>query len=460
MVRGWRATLEERLAQTQATCERLSILAKEVAGLPRIRTELIAVQRQIAQKEQALKVVEDKRLTVELAVQRADKRLTEITTKRAEVQNRAALLAWVRDTQPRYARLRARQQELNAELQRSTDALGQLQAAQERATATLRKHETAAAQVAEQLKVRRDELAAAQALVEAIPAWQANRARWAALRQAEQDQIKALELLRGEGREVEPRLAAIRGEEMPLARRVADAETSQSELRTLVSQLQSHVVMGACPLCGQDHGSRDQLPQRIQKHAAADAASGARAHLTAIRERAKALLERVAVNKQKQESAESQITSLKHDYRRLETEIGQFTAAASKLALAVESAGPSLAEQAQAVITRRQQEVAQLGKLAQETATAILDAAGIAVANAKRGGCSQESRGRRTEGRAVALAGGTEPLTLGPSVDPVSLWTASPARLPSLRSSTLRNLTSSRPRRRKRRLKPTRRNRN
>ena len=60
VVRGWRATLEERLAQTQATCERLSILAKEVAGLPRIRTELIAVQRQIAQKEQALKVVEER----------------------------------------------------------------------------------------------------------------------------------------------------------------------------------------------------------------------------------------------------------------------------------------------------------------------------------------------------------------------------------------------------------------
>ena len=224
---------------------------------------------------------------------------------------------------------------------------------------------------------------------------------------------------------------------MPLARRVADAETSQSELRTLVSQLQSHVGTGVCPLCGQDHGSRDQLLQRIQKHAAADAASGARAHLTAIRERAKALLERVAVNKQKQESAESQITSLKHDYRRLETEIGQFTAAASKLALAVESAGPSLAEQAQAVITRRQQEVAQLGKLAQETATAI-DAAGIAVANAKKAVAARKSR-PTNRGRAVALAGGTEPLTLGPSVDPI-LLDSEPGQIAELEKLNLEEL--------------------
>jgi exonuclease SbcC len=55
MVRGWRAALESRHSQTRAANERFSILAKEVAGLPRTRAELVAAQQQLAQKEQALR---------------------------------------------------------------------------------------------------------------------------------------------------------------------------------------------------------------------------------------------------------------------------------------------------------------------------------------------------------------------------------------------------------------------
>ena len=65
-----------------------------------------------------------------------------------------------------------------------------------------------------------------------------------------------------------------------MSRQIAEVDKSQSELKTLLSQLQGHILTGTCPLCGEDHGSKDELVRRIQNHLAADAASSARADLS------------------------------------------------------------------------------------------------------------------------------------------------------------------------------------
>jgi DNA repair protein SbcC/Rad50 len=455
MVRGWRAALESRHSQSQATSGRLTALAKEVAGLPRSRAESAAVKHQIAQKEGALKAAEEKRVAAELAVQRAEQRLAEMTAKRVEVQTNADLLEWVRNNQPGYARLVSQQRELGAELQRATGALTQLRAAEDKAVGELRSREAAVAHVTEKLKAQRAELAGVQMLQQVIPSWQTNRTRLGTVLQSEQAQLKTLDSLRTEERELAPQLTAVAGEEARLARQIGEADKNQSELRSLVSQLQGHVRTGTCPLCGEDHGSKDQLLQRIQKHVVADAASGARADLTGVRERVKRLAEHVAANKQKQQASEKQLATLKEERVRLETEIACFSAAASKLAIAVEAADPTPAEQAQVLASRLQQEVAGLEKQSQAAGGAI-GAAQAAVANARNA-----VLGKKTEAdeKTAALARAQEEanrLRSNPRLTRVSL-DIEPGQLAELERLNLKQTKNSRPRRRERRQKPIRR---
>ena len=382
IVRGWRAALESRHSQSRAASERLAVLANEVAGLPRMQAELAAMQQQLTQKEQELKAVEEKRIAAELAIQHAEQRLAEMTAKRVEAQARADLLEWIRNTQPRYSQLVAQQRDLGAEFQRATDVLAQMRTAEDKSVVELRTRETAATQIAEGLNACRAELAATQALHQAVPAWQGNRTRLATVLQSEQAQLKVLESLRTEERELAPQLAAVSAEEARLARQIAEVDMSQSELRALVSQLQGHVRTGRCPLCGQDHGSKDQLLQRIQKHVAIDTATGARADLTGVRERIKQLAERVAANKQKHRAADDQLAALNNERVRLETEIANFVSAASKLRIAVETAGPTLAGQVQAIASQLHQKVVDLDNRGQ-VAGASVEAARAEVAKAK-----------------------------------------------------------------------------
>jgi exonuclease SbcC len=251
-------------------------------------------------------------------------------------------------------------------------------------------------------------------------------------------QFRALESLGTEVRELAPNIAAITAEESRLARHVADAERSQSELRALVSQLQGHIRTGTCPLCGEDHGSKDQLLQRIQKHVAADAASGARVDLTGVRERAKQLAERVAANKQKQQSADEQLAALKKERAGIEAEITYFTVAASKLGVTMEASGSKPAEQVHALVTRFQQEVAHLDKLRQEAAV-IVEAARAAVVTAKNALAAKKAE---ADGRRVALSHLQEEndrLRSDPRLTQISL-DIEPAQLAGLEQLNLKHL--------------------
>lgn len=382
MARGWRAVLESRHSQSRTTSERLTILAKEVAVMPRMRAELVALQQQIIQREDALKAVEENRIAAELAIQRAEKQLVDMIANREGAQTRKDLLEWVRNAQPGFVRLVEQQRQLTVELGLTTDMLTQLRTAEDKAVGELRSREVTTSQVDEKLKATRDTQAAVQALRQAIPIWQANRKRLNTVLQSEQTQLKVLESLRAEEHKLTPQFATGVTEEHRLVRQISETDKNQSEMRTLVSQLQGHVRTGTCPLCGEDHGSKDQLLQRIQKHVAADAASGARADLTGVRERTKQLAEWVAENEQKQAAANGQLTDLKNERIGLETEISHFVTASSKLAVAVEVDGPTPAEQAQAIATRLKKEVAELEKQAQVAGTAI-KAARAAVVNAK-----------------------------------------------------------------------------
>src|SRR5262249_50008834 len=71
-VRGWRAALEGRHAESESRSARLGELAKEAAGLPAALAELTTAREQLAERERALSAVDEKRRVAELEAQRAE----------------------------------------------------------------------------------------------------------------------------------------------------------------------------------------------------------------------------------------------------------------------------------------------------------------------------------------------------------------------------------------------------
>ena len=362
IVRGWRASLESRIAEGQSRSARLSSLAKEAAGLPQARADLAGLQQQLAEKEKALANTEERRTAAELELQHAQRRLDEVNFRSGETQTKADVLKWVRATKPIYARLIEQERTINAELNSATEALAQHRTNEERATSKLRNQNDLAAQATEKLNTKRAELTAVQSLNELLASWQSNRDRLAAIVELEQTAVKSLESLRAVARELAPQVIAVTAEEARISRQVAQLDENQSELRNLLSQLMGHVRDGICPLCGVDHRSKDELTHRIQSHIDADVASAARADLNGVRERVKQLAERTADNKQKEQATERELTNLKNEQARINAEIGEFENSAVKLGFVLEASGPSPAEQLQARLARIQQEIGELNQ--------------------------------------------------------------------------------------------------
>jgi len=382
IVRGWRASLEAHHSESLSRSVRLSDLVKEVAGLRRMHPELSTLQQQLAQKELALGNAEKKRLDAEPELDLAEKSLSEMNSKCLEIQAQAILLEWVRNTKPVYVQLINKQRVLTEELKVASDALSHHRSTEDKAGSDLRTLEKGALEATEKLKTKRAELVAVQMLFESVTSWQANLARIDAITKTERTAMRDLEALQAVERELSPQVAAVAEKEARISRQIAEVDKNYSELKALLSQLQGHVHTGTCPLCGEDHGSRDELVRRIQKHVAADAASGSRADLTNVREQAKQLTEQVAINKHKQQTAGANLVALKKERVKLTAEIENFANSAAKLGVVIETTGLTPAEQLQAQHDRIQQEIGVLNRQIQDTGVA-LETARKVLADAK-----------------------------------------------------------------------------
>lgn len=393
-IRGWRASIESKHAQSRSNAERLGLIAKELSALPRMRTELTALQQQSTERERLLQMVGNTRGVTETEVQALERRAAELADIHMAEQKRLESFAWLRKNQPDFTRLIARKQELETTVRRQEDELQQLQAKEAAAVAALRSKEAQFAQLAEKIGVARQQRNAVQTFLEAVSRWQIDRARLTAIAQLEQKNAATVEMLRAEERELTPLVAAAGAEEGRLVQHIAEADKSQSELRGLISRLEGHVQTGFCPLCGDDHGSKEELLKSIGKHVARDAASGARADLTKVRERVRQLNEKVAANKRRQQAATQESMGLSTERERLGSDIAQFSAMASKLVIALEGAGRTPAEQGTAIHARLNQDLAELEELNRDAQAAITnDRTAVAVATAavvqKKAGAEQ-----------------------------------------------------------------------
>jgi exonuclease SbcC len=341
IVRGWRAAVEARNAESEARVSRLTALANDAVAHPGTAAELGRMRQQLSQKERVFATTEKKRLAAEQDLHRAQQRLTETTAKRLAARTRAALLEWVRTTQPRYLDIVRRQKELRDELRVASSTLEKYRESEANAASDLGTKERLSKQATEMLSRKRSELALLQTLSEASTPWQLNRQKVAAASRAEQDSVNSLEVLRAEGKDLSTQLAEVVAEETRLGRQIGEVDKNQSEVRKLLSQLQGHIRSGTCPLCGENHGSTDDLLRRVERQIVADAASAARANLVEVQQRAKQLAERAAINREVKETADRSLGILRAERAALAEEIGKFEDAVAQLGIAINGANPT-----------------------------------------------------------------------------------------------------------------------
>jgi exonuclease SbcC len=382
-VRGWRAVIESRYAESQNLSARLSVLAKEVANLPWMRTEITAAQQQLAQKELALNEIEEKKRASEEAVQNTERWLSKLNASRVEEESRAGFLEWVRSNKPIYVQLLQQQNKYEEKLRNLTAELSLRRRAEETAIGDLRRQEVFATQMAKNLKTYRAQLGEMWNLQRSGAQLRANCTRLDTIAQVEQTDLNTLNSLKIEEKTLSPQLTAVMEEESRLNRQIAETDKNLSELKALLSQLQAHIQTGICPLCGEDHGSKARLLHRIRESVATDAASNARALHAGVREQVKHLTEQIAANRHKQQVVIQQLGSLKKERAVLEDEIGQFKNAAAKLNIAVDVMGSAMAEQVKAQIERLQRDIADADRQNQEL--------GIAIETARKAAATSKS---------------------------------------------------------------------
>lgn len=398
-VLSWRVSLTAQHAESQRRIARLSDLAKDAGRLTELRAALDGLHETTAVKEQALSSNDQTKTAAERDLQFAEQRLAEALAKRTEAQAHAVRLAWIRATRPAYAQLLKRQRDVARELTRATSALAEQRESSASATSELRLKEEQAEHVSAALDTLRAQLDAVRALNDALPAWYANHDRLAAVSEAEARGSGSLDVLRADAGTLSSQLAALTENENRLARHVAEVDRGQSALRNLLSQLQDHVQSGTCPLCGEDHGSKEALLRRIREHVASDAASGARVELAELRAEISQLSERVANNAQARRTADSNLSQLASERARLVADTDTFERAVVSHGIPIDRHGTTTREQLQERHERLQSDAAELDQQLQ----ACVESLQVARAAQERGRASSEALAGEIAAKETAL---------------------------------------------------------
>jgi exonuclease SbcC len=359
-IRGWRSSLTSLHAESRSRTKRLTDLAAEVSGLTPMRLDLRIVEGEISTADKELAGTESNLHATALATQAGQQRLTALNAKHSELQRTADTLDWIRRTKPVYAQLTEQLAALRAQLALATDALAGQREALATVTAEARGQGRSDAAISDDLQGKRAHLARARELAASLEVWRASRAALEANARSQREANPSLDRLRFKVLALAPRIAETSAEESRLKRALAEAEKNQSELLRLLSQLQGYITSGFCPLCGQDHGSRDELARRIQAHVAADIGGTMRLDLADIQERSKGLNDQIASNREEQEALQLKVAALASEGTRLRLLISEADAAAKRLDVRLDSAKPSPAEQLQSLETQLQAEVERL----------------------------------------------------------------------------------------------------
>jgi DNA repair protein SbcC/Rad50 len=367
-VRNWRATLERRIADCDTEVSKLSALAAGAANALQILSERSALAERRFELEVNLRDKDAARSNAELARRNAQQSVDLASGEMKAVQERLSLISWVREQKSTYARLLQGVNAARSDLKQTQSDLDQWTAGAQKAQEDFTYNDSQAREFAGQIKGKQDELSELANFSESLSSIGGINSLRRELTAKNAANTNLISRLQAAEREIASGLNASRGEEETVASNISAVAESQSELRKLLTQLQSHIADEICPLCGDDHGSKEKLILRVQSRLSIDLLGGLQGHLDQVRQRSGQLSEQLAENKREQRSAQSASAQLEQQNASIARQLSDVANMTAALGLDTSSANLEqvLAERTQTT----KQEIAVLRTRLQEAQTA------------------------------------------------------------------------------------------
>jgi exonuclease SbcC len=263
--RELRAMLDTAAASAVAHRAVLSRAIEKVGTLGILRTQLEPIRALLTEQQAQLQQAETHEKQVSELLGALSSQLAQLKAQEQGFQVRRDRLIWAVSVQPEYEQLTSQVQSLAAGLATLSSQVSPQQTSLMQAQATQREAAAAMQRAEAASKTASEKRARLQSVKDVAVAWEQAAPTLAELLKAETQLQTAIETLRSQFGEAQK---AEHSQEPLVARaerELAEARSSDSRLKELISELRGHVDGPSCQLCGHDHGSTEALLAAIDR---------------------------------------------------------------------------------------------------------------------------------------------------------------------------------------------------
>lgn len=263
--RGLRAMLDATAAEAVAWRVNLLRAIEQVGTLNTLRGQIEPMRVQLIERQAQLQQAEASEKEESERLAALSSQLAKLKTQEQGLRLRRDWFTWAISVKREYDQLTSQAQSLTAELTALSSHLNQHRVPLEKAQADQREALASVQRAEAALKAASEKRVRFQEVKDAALAWEQAAPSLAALQTAEAQIQAAIDELRRQINEFE---LAEHAQQLLVAkseRELAEASSSDSRLKELISELRSHVDGPNCQLCGHDHGSTEDLVAAIDQ---------------------------------------------------------------------------------------------------------------------------------------------------------------------------------------------------
>ena len=334
-VRSWRVSLETRSSILGKRVEALRACEGMLEELPRQREVLAGVKEQLESVNSKVELA--RKSTSEFRDRCREKtgRSDQLRARLTYLVERLKTLAWVERTKGAYVALEAEVVSLSDQLDERTREHERLVDLEKSMSKRVGEREGRKASFARALAETRTELERGRTIFGGMEGWQTKKDRLRtikeqedALRKAALDGWRSMERLQAA-------LQAEKEEEQRLTAKIGSIEEKHGDLNDLIGTLEDHIEDGVCPTCGQDHGSRRELLERISTQLGREVATDERVSRESTRRRIEEVRSSIEQSKKREEVASGELADLVEERNTLAAGVEAFQGQMAEFAVLV-----------------------------------------------------------------------------------------------------------------------------
>jgi exonuclease SbcC len=318
-----------RIADADTKLSKLQDFSLRISENEKLSSSRASLERQVLAAETQLGNLEASGTQAESDFQTTEEVVARALQSMRSFQDRIELINWVREQKPIFSKLSEQLLTVESELEELQAALDTLQAEADQQQRLFSSHEAISRQAAERLTAKQRELAVLrnqETKLQSRPAISSRLEELSSLITENESSIVEQHRLENE---LGVELRAVEAEGARLARVVEEAVRNQTELRKLLTQLQGHVTDGVCPLCGDDHGSKEELIGRMQTRISTDSGAEETETLRSMRAQFRRLSEQLARTSRSRVELQTRLVEFEKEAASLESQLAELEQAAS-----------------------------------------------------------------------------------------------------------------------------------